>query len=741
MKNPSKLVLLIMTLSIVLMFGCDNGSVSGPAAEKSSGLVKVCLTVDGDSGMAQRSVSADGTDWASFTYKYCAIPQWSSDNIHGETSWKTLSYSEGMSLGYFTPGRWVFGIQILSEGVPVYEGYSDVISISTSQVSVTVAVAKIIQDAAPGRVSVRVYAPAVDGEELTVAWNGTAAATGETVNGSGVATATPSGGLTLFTYTTNALPVGNYIFTLNHNAGSGATEKVVLLQNQVAVISGNLENGEWRLGLLVIDVYSINFYKWNHQTEAWGTGQSADYHGEIYATISSAAPGDRVAFTARPEEDSNIDSVEVMCGNTQIPCTRIDENENLYTFIMPDGDVSVKASFITESNIDPERFMYYLHSVYTANMDDVQHFGRSNTPPAVNGIKQIGNMKIWYDKNQHKVSWYSPSAKPKFKRGSLANLFRARDKYISISMEGLDTSAVTDMAHMFDGCLALQSVDLTGIDTGKVTDMSYMFYKAGYNGINKASRGQFVENNFYLQVTGLNSFNTSSVTNMSHMFNVCSAKTLAVSGFDVSHVTDFSHMFAGEYTGNYANFWYTKFTSLDVSSWKVGGDVANNAQIHLEHMFDMVQKLTSLALTDDADDENAGWKFTKVVNMASMFNRCEDVTSIVFPKYTDLKNVTSLTSIFCRDAKIKVGSGNGDGGFKDIFSRWDISNNNIIEFSATPSDIQSNGDSANRLVQDDSTGLKNLSTTRFSTYNGYVEIGSTNGSFGVTQQRLKKVTQ
>ena len=741
MKKPSKLVLSILTLAIVLLFGCDNGSVSGPAAEKTGGLVKVCLTVDGDSGMAQRSVSADGTDWASFTYKYCAIPQWSGDNIHGETSWKTLSYSEGVSLGYFTPGRWVFGIQILSEGVPVYEGYSDVINISTSRVNVTVAVSKIIQDAAPGRVSIRVYAPSVDGEELTVAWSGTAAATGDTVSGSGTATAAPSGGLTLFTYTTSALPVGNYTIVLNHNAGSGVAEKVVLLQNQVAVISGNLENGEWRLGLLIVDVHSITFYKWNHQTEAWGIGQSADYHGEIYATISSAAPGDRVAFTARPEEDSNIDSVEVTCGNTPITCTRVDENENLYTFIMPDGDVSVKASFTTESNIDIDRFMYYLHSIYTANLEDVQHFGRSDTPPSVEGVKQIGNMKLWYDKNQHKVSWYSPSAKPKFKSGSLASLFRGRDKYISISMEGFDTSAVTDMAHMFDGCLALKSVNLNGVDTGKVTDMSYMFHKAGYNGINKAGKGQYVENSYYLQLTGLNGFDTSSVTDMSHMFNVCSAKTLAVDNFDVSHVTDFSYMFAGEYTGNYEKFWYTKFTSLDVSRWQVGGQVANDAQIHLEHMFDMVQKLTSLALTDDASDINKGWKFTKVVNMASMFNRCEDITSIVFPKHTDLRNVTTLVSVFCRDKNIPLGTGNGDGGFKDIFSRWDISSNNIIDFSAVPSDIQNNGDSANRLVQDDSTGLKNLPTTRFSTYNGDIEIGSTNGNFGVTLQRLKKVSE
>ena len=737
MKRPSILALLILTLSIVLMIGCDNGSVSGPAAEKSSGLVKVCLTVDGDSGMAQKSISVSSDiNWASLTFQYNAVPQWSGTDIQGATSWTALPavYSDNMSLGYFTPGQWVFGIRLLNGGTVIYEGFSAVTSISNTSVSVAVTVHKLIRDVKAGSVYISVTAPTMQGENLSVSFGGDASGGPYTADKSSL------NGITTFEYTVSDLDAGSYSFTLGHPAsGSGAAVTVDLREGEMAVISGHLDNGIWQVGYITVNVYSISFYKWNHQTEEWGTGQSADYHGEIYATISSAAPGDRVAFTARPEEDSNIDSVEVTCGNTPITCTRIDENEDLYTFIMPDGDVSVNARFSPESDIDPDRFMYYLHGVYTANLDDVQHFGRSNTPPSTEDFKQIGNMKIWYDESQHKVSWYSPSIKPKFKRGSLANLFRARDKYLSISMEGLDTSAVTDMAHMFDGCLALQSVNLTGIDTSNVTDMSYMFHRAGYNGINRANKGQYLANNFCLQVTGLNSFNTSSVTNMSHMFNVCSAKTLAVSGFDVSHVTDFSHMFAGEYTGNYANFWYTKFTSLDVSSWKVGGDVANNAQIHLEHMFDMVQKLTSLALTDDADNENAGWKFTKVVNMASMFNRCEDVTSIVFPKYTDLKNVTSLTSIFCRDAKIKVGSGNGDGGFKDIFSRWDISNNNIIEFSATPSDIQSNGDSANRLVQDDSDGLKHLPTTRFSTYNGYVEIGSTNGSFGVTLQRLKKV--
>ena len=121
-----------------------------------------------------------------------------------------------------------------------------------------------------------------------------------------------------------------------------------------------------------------------------------------------------------------------------------------------------------------------------------------------------------------------------------------------------------------------------------------------------------------------------------------------------------------------------------------------------------------------------------------MFNRCESATYIVFPKHTDLTNVTTLLSVFCRNRYFPMGSGNGDGGFTDIFSRWDLRSNTAIEFTASPAGYGS-GDSPNRLVQNDTQAFTTLRT--FTTYGGLqFQIGG-NSLSSTSDQRLKKVTQ
>ena len=75
-------------------------------------------------------------------------------------------------------------------------------------------------------------------------------------------------------------------------------------------------------------------------------------------------------------------------------------------------------------------------------------------------------------------------------------------------MENLNTSEVTDMSRMFDGCSALTKINVTKFDTKNVTDMSGMFY--GCKALTQ------------LDVT---KFNTKNVTDMSSMFHYCSKLT------------------------------------------------------------------------------------------------------------------------------------------------------------------------------------------------------------------------
>ena len=96
-------------------------------------------------------------------------------------------------------------------------------------------------------------------------------------------------------------------------------------------------------------------------------------------------------------------------------------------------------------------------------------------------------------------------------------------------LKGLDTSKVTNMAYMFDGCSSLTSLDLSNFNTSNVTSMYSMF-----------------QNCSSLTSLDLSNFNTSNVTSMNSMFYYCSSLTsLDLSNFDTSNVTDMKYMFYG----------------------------------------------------------------------------------------------------------------------------------------------------------------------------------------------------
>lgn len=87
--------------------------------------------------------------------------------------------------------------------------------------------------------------------------------------------------------------------------------------------------------------------------------------------------------------------------------------------------------------------------------------------------------------------------------------FNEFDKLTEIEhLDYLNTSEVTDMRDMFQGCEALTSLDLSHFDTQKVTLMSTMFYGCES-----------------LTSLDLTSFDTKNVTDMNMMFGKCEALT------------------------------------------------------------------------------------------------------------------------------------------------------------------------------------------------------------------------
>ncbi|EQC0905700.1 BspA family leucine-rich repeat surface protein [Listeria monocytogenes] len=112
-----------------------------------------------------------------------------------------------------------------------------------------------------------------------------------------------------------------------------------------------------------------------------------------------------------------------------------------------------------------------------------------------------------------------------------------------LDLSGLNTSFVTTMERMFEGCENLKILNLSNFDfdTSSVVNMDYMF-----------------ANCTNLEELDVSKFDTSSVTAMQMMFQYCkSLEKLNLSSFDTSSVTRMNSMFEG----------CTSFEELDLSSF------------------------------------------------------------------------------------------------------------------------------------------------------------------------------
>lgn len=177
-----------------------------------------------------------------------------------------------------------------------------------------------------------------------------------------------------------------------------------------------------------------------------------------------------------------------------------------------------------------------------------------------------------------------------------------------------DTSEVTDMSRMFEGCSNLKRLDLSGFQTSKVTDMSWMFQccselvalNISHFDTSSVSTMRFMFSSCCaLTELNLSFFNTSNVTIMGEMFSGCYSLTkLDVSGWDTSHVRDMSKMF------NYC----TKLRTLDVSGFDT-----SNVQ-YMDHMFADCKSLTVLDVSQ--------WNVSQLKSAYYMFEGCRSLQSI-----------------------------------------------------------------------------------------------------------------
>ena len=636
MKKRFYLFTLLIILSFILIVACDNGSVSDSATAKSNELVRVCLAVEGDSSGIQKTSSINGL---SFTYQFKAIPQWNSENIHGKIDeWTTINYSAGMSIGYFTPGQWIFYIRMISDGILAYEGNSDLVSIGASSVNITVSVNRVIQKATWGAISINISAPTVNNTDtLTVEWSGTEAETGAEVEGTDTATTIPSGSITTFTYTNRDLPVGDYTLTLTHNNIEIEEEDITVnvRDREMTLITGQIDGSGWDLEKTTLQFHNINVLRTN-----WGSPQNPEYCGTMDMDVDSAVSGERVYISPRPVPNSSVDSLTVTCNGQ--PVTSLTGDGDVYSFIMPDADVTVNVTFSYVNGlgeVDVLIFKSIVQALYNENHSNVQHFGRSEKAPGVgDNPATLGNVRVWYDRSAKKISWHSDYEKMRLSAGSMAEFFKDCDNYISIDMKDILASAVTDMSSMFQGCTSLEEADLTGLDSSGASDISNMFQ--GCNNLETVTLTGFTTNNTSSvnmagmfqgcsSLSGLTfpaSFDTSRASNMASMFQGCSNLTiLNLSGFNAGSASDMSSMFEG--CANIKTLTLPVLTSATVDV-KMAGLLKGCA------------KLTTLNGLGNIDT-------SRVTDMSSMFEDCSSIqTTKLNISNFNTSNVTNMTRMF-----------------------------------------------------------------------------------------------
>ena len=227
----------------------------------------------------------------------------------------------------------------------------------------------------------------------------------------------------------------------------------------------------------------------------------------------------------------------------------------------------------------------------------------------------------------------------------LEGMFDGCESLTSLDLSSFNTSNVTDMGTMFYGCSSLTSLDLSNFNTTNVTTMEGMFWGcssltsldlSNFNTSNVTIMSSMFSSCKSLTSLDLSSFNTAKVihfggpagmTDGGMFYNCSSLKSLDLSNFNTAKVTDMSFM-----------FWEcSSLTSLDLSSFNTSNVT------DMGTMFYGCSSLTSLDLSN--------FNTTNVTDMSSMFDNCSGLINLDLSSFNTAK-VTSMSQMFYHSSKL-----------------------------------------------------------------------------------------
>ena len=220
----------------------------------------------------------------------------------------------------------------------------------------------------------------------------------------------------------------------------------------------------------------------------------------------------------------------------------------------------------------------------------------------------------------------------------------------SIDLRKINFDRVTDLSGWFANMPNLKEVNVTGLVTDKVKNVSRMFYN----------------DSALTTIVGLDTWDTSNVTDMSYIFA------------SFTNPTTDNHKPQGlEYTGS--------LKALDLSGWKTS-NVTNMAcmftgQDHLETLKGLsnwnTSKVTNMAqmfhglskLQDGSLGDLSKWDTSNVTDMTYMFAVMSLQTDLSFVNGWKTGMVTDMSYMFAKDEKLQ----------KLDLSNWDVSSVGLKE--------------------------------------------------------------
>jgi surface protein len=170
--------------------------------------------------------------------------------------------------------------------------------------------------------------------------------------------------------------------------------------------------------------------------------------------------------------------------------------------------------------------------------------------------------------------------------GDCSEMFKGFSQCLSIDLNSVNTSGMTNVNGMFQSCQSLTSLDLSTWNTAYVTSMDSLFADCSS-----------------LTNIDVSSFNTECVTSMQSMFDCCMSLTeLGLTNFNTANVTDMESMFNN----------CSSLTILDLTPW-------NTANVtDMDSLFNGCTGLTTIYV-------GMNWSTENVSSSENMFNGCTEL--------------------------------------------------------------------------------------------------------------------